>query len=67
MIGQEGELFVGGVGIFAAYLGYDNSTMKAIIDIDGDLYYRTGDLVRMDNKSLLPPLSRKKRSSSQTT
>ncbi|CAF1215321.1 unnamed protein product [Adineta steineri] len=52
-VNQEGELFVGGVGVFAGYLDRDDLTAKALIEIDGDLFYRTGDLVRMDNSGLL--------------
>jgi aryl carrier-like protein len=48
-IDQEGELFVGGVGVFAGYLGRDDLTEKALITIDDELFYRTGDLVRMDS------------------
>ncbi|CAF0842678.1 unnamed protein product [Adineta steineri] len=52
-IDQEGELFMGGVGVFAGYLGRDDLTVKALVEIDGELFYRTGDLVRMDNNGLL--------------
>jgi len=50
---QEGELYVGGVGVFAGYLGRDDLTKKALIEIDGEIFYRTGDLVRMDHNGLL--------------
>ncbi|CAF1589608.1 unnamed protein product, partial [Adineta steineri] len=53
VINQEGELFVGGVGVFAGYLGRDDLTAKALVEIDGQLFYRTGDLVTMDNNGLL--------------
>ena len=33
VINQEGELFVGGVGVFAGYLGRDDLTAKALIDM----------------------------------
>jgi acyl-coenzyme A synthetase/AMP-(fatty) acid ligase len=33
-IGQEGELFVAGVGLFAAYLGSDDLTSKVMIEIN---------------------------------
>ncbi|CAF4341738.1 unnamed protein product, partial [Adineta steineri] len=56
---QQGELFVGGAGVFAGYLGRDDLTAKALIDIDGELFYRTGDLVRMDNNGLLHYQGRK--------
>ncbi|CAF4020601.1 unnamed protein product, partial [Adineta steineri] len=58
-IDQEGELFVGGVGVFAGYLGRDDLTAKALIEIDGQLFYRTGDLVRIDNNGLLHYQGRK--------
>ena len=31
-INQEGELFVGGVGVFAGYLGRDDLTAKVLVD-----------------------------------
>ncbi|CAF4017821.1 unnamed protein product, partial [Adineta steineri] len=52
-LNQEGELLIGGVGVFAGYLGRDDLTAKALAEIDGELFYRTGDLVRMDNNGLL--------------
>ncbi len=59
IISQEGELFVGGVGVFAGYLGRDDLTEKALTEINGEIFYRTGDLVRMDNNGLLHYLGRK--------
>jgi aryl carrier-like protein len=56
---HEGELLVEGVGIFAGYLGRDDLTANALIDIDGKIFYRTGDLVRMDSNGLLHYVSRK--------
>ncbi|CAF4178821.1 unnamed protein product, partial [Adineta steineri] len=56
---EEGELFLGGVGVFAGYLGRDDLTAKALLEIDGQLFYRTGDLVRMDNNGLLHYQGRK--------
>ncbi|CAF4264562.1 unnamed protein product, partial [Adineta steineri] len=58
-IDQEGELFVGGVGVFAGYLGCDDLTAKALVKIDGQLFYRTGDLVTVDNNDLLHYQGRK--------
>jgi aryl carrier-like protein len=58
-IDQEGELYVGGVGVFAGYLERNDLTAKALIEIDGEIFYRTGDLVRMDNSGLLHYLGRK--------
>jgi aryl carrier-like protein len=59
MIDRDGELFIGGVGVFAGYLGCDDLTNKALIDIGGELFYRTGDLVRMNDKGLLHYVGRK--------
>ncbi|CAF4139461.1 unnamed protein product, partial [Adineta steineri] len=58
-IGEEDELFIGGEGVFAGYLGRDDLTAKALIEIDGQLFYRTGDLVRMDYNGLLHYQGRK--------
>jgi hypothetical protein len=59
MMNQEGELFVGGVGVFAGYFGRDDLTAKALTEIDGEIFYRTGDLVRMGNNGVLHYLGRK--------
>ncbi|CAF4213376.1 unnamed protein product, partial [Adineta steineri] len=56
---EGGELLVGGLGVYAGYLGRDDLTAKALIEIDGQLFYRTGDLVRMDNNGLLHYQGRK--------
>ncbi|CAF3980841.1 unnamed protein product, partial [Adineta steineri] len=58
-IDQEGELLVGGMGVFAGYLGRDDLTARALVKIDGQLFYRTGDLVRIDNTGLIHYVSRK--------
>ncbi|CAF4217868.1 unnamed protein product, partial [Adineta steineri] len=58
-IGQEGEILVRGVGIFAGYLGRDDLTAKALLEIDGELFYRTGDLVIIDHNGLLHYQGRK--------
>ncbi|CAF3902306.1 unnamed protein product, partial [Adineta steineri] len=58
-IREEGELFIGGVGVFAGYLGRDDLTAKALVEIDGQLFYQTGDLVRMDGNGLLHYQGRK--------
>ncbi|CAF4123461.1 unnamed protein product, partial [Adineta steineri] len=55
----EGELCVGGAGVFAGYLGCDSLTAKALVEIDGQLFYRTGDLVTIDNNGLLHYQGRK--------
>ncbi len=53
IIGQEGELVVGGVGVFAGYFGRNDLTNQVLIKINDQIFYRTGDLVRMDNDGLL--------------
>lgn len=57
-IGQEGQLFVGGVGVFAGYLEQDDLTAKVLVDVNGEIFYRAGDLVRMDNDGRLQYLGR---------
>ncbi|CAF4447973.1 unnamed protein product, partial [Rotaria sp. Silwood2] len=57
--GQEGELFVGGVGVFAGYLGRNELTEKALVDIDGEQFYGTGDLVHFDSHGVLYYVGRK--------
>ena len=59
IVDQEVELLVGGVGVFSGYLGRDDLTMKALIEINGESFYRTGDLVTMDNNGLLHYQGRK--------
>ena len=58
-ISQDGELYVGGVGVFAGYLGRDDLTEKVLVEIDGVMFYRTGDLVHLDNDGLLHYVGRK--------
>jgi hypothetical protein len=53
VVDQEGELLIGGVGVFPGYLGRDDLTEKALVNINNELFYRTGDLVRMDHNGLL--------------
>ncbi|CAF0911476.1 unnamed protein product [Adineta steineri] len=59
IVGKEGEILVRGIGIFAGYLGRDDLTARALVEIDGELFYRTGDLVTMDNNGLLRYQGRK--------
>nr|ACD54728.1 non-ribosomal peptide synthetase, NRPS-like protein [Adineta vaga] len=56
---QVGELIIGGVGVFAGYLGRDDLTANALVNIDGKFFYRTGDLVRLNENGLLDYLGRK--------
>ncbi|CAF4254780.1 unnamed protein product, partial [Adineta steineri] len=58
-VSQEGELLVGGVGVFTGYLGRDDLTAKALVEIDGELFYRTGDLVTLDSNGLIHYQGRK--------
>ncbi|UJR22123.1 hypothetical protein I4U23_025187, partial [Adineta vaga] len=59
VVNQDGELYVGGVGVFAGYLGRDDLTSKALASINNLTYYRTGDLVRIDDNGLLHYIGRK--------
>jgi enterobactin synthetase component F len=59
VVNQEGELYIGGVGVFAGYLGRDDLTVTALTQINGIIFYRTGDLVRMDDNGVLHYQGRK--------
>ncbi|CAF1367762.1 unnamed protein product [Adineta steineri] len=59
IINQEGEMFIGGVGVFAGYLERDDLTERALVEIDGEIFDQTGDLVRMDHNGLLHFVGRK--------
>lgn len=59
IVGQDGQLIVGGVGVFAGYLKRDELTAKAIVQIDKEQFYRTGDLVRIGSDGLLHYRGRK--------
>jgi hypothetical protein len=59
VVDQEGELLIGGVGVFVGYLGRDDLTAKALVNINSELFYRTGDLVRMDHNGFLHYQGRK--------
>ncbi|CAF1641002.1 unnamed protein product, partial [Adineta ricciae] len=58
-ISQEGQLLVGGVGVFEGYLERDDLNAKMLLEINNELFYRTGDLVRMDKNGLLHYKGRK--------
>ncbi|CAF4064861.1 unnamed protein product, partial [Adineta steineri] len=53
IINQKGELFIGGVGVFASYLERDDLTERAVLEVDGEIFYRTGDIVRIMPSGLL--------------
>ncbi|CAF1342580.1 unnamed protein product [Rotaria sordida] len=59
VISQEGALYVGGVSVFAGYLGRNDLTTKSLVEVDDEIFYRTGDLVRMDSNGLLHYRGRK--------
>ncbi|CAF1519945.1 unnamed protein product [Adineta steineri] len=58
-IGQEGELVVGGVGVFAGYRGRDDLTAQVMININEQIFYKTGDLVKMDSNGLIHYVGRR--------
>ncbi|MFF2142320.1 amino acid adenylation domain-containing protein [Kitasatospora sp. NPDC058190] len=45
-IGSSGELWIGGDGVAAGYLGRPDLTAERFVEHDGQRYYRTGDRVR---------------------
>ncbi|UJR06584.1 hypothetical protein I4U23_010868 [Adineta vaga] len=53
LLGEDGELYIGGTAIFSGYYRRDDLTKHVIIYINDELFYRTGDLVKFDNKGLL--------------
>jgi aryl carrier-like protein len=59
VISQEGELFIGGAGVFGGYLARDDLTKKALMTIDDVVYYRSGDLVRIDHNGFIHYIGRK--------
>ncbi|CAF1373390.1 unnamed protein product, partial [Didymodactylos carnosus] len=54
-IGQIGEIYIGGVGVFAGYYNRDDLTEETLIDIPGvhGKCYRTGDLGRFNENGAL--------------
>lgn len=56
---QIGELYMGGIGVFAGYLGRDDLTSRSRLNMDDEFIYKTGDLVRIDDKGLLHFIGRK--------
>ncbi|CAF4908301.1 unnamed protein product, partial [Rotaria sp. Silwood1] len=56
---QEGELYVGGAGVFAGYLERDDLTARGLLIINDEPFYRTGDLVYIDTNGLLHYRGRK--------
>ncbi|CAF1453706.1 unnamed protein product [Adineta ricciae] len=58
-INRDGELYVGGIGVFAGYLRHRELTGKAQLSINGQIFYRTGDLATVDNNGLLHYRGRK--------
>ena len=53
--GQEGELWIGGIGVARGYRGQPELTNSRFMTLghDGQRYYRTGDLVRQDSDGVL--------------
>ncbi|CAF4903355.1 unnamed protein product, partial [Rotaria sp. Silwood1] len=43
-LGETGQLYVGGAGVFAGYLGRDDLTSQVLLSVDGNIFYKTGDL-----------------------
>ncbi|MBP9680808.1 MAG: non-ribosomal peptide synthetase [Bacteriovorax sp.] len=47
-ISDNGELLIGGTGVFSEYLGLIDLTLEKMIKINGEYYYQTGDLVHVE-------------------
>ena len=56
--GTVGELWVGGRGVTAGYLGRDELTAERFREADGETWYTTGDLVRWTPDGTLDYLGR---------
>lgn len=59
--GEVGELLVGGEQIMSGYVGDEEATKKAIVELDGVKWVRTGDYFRQDEQGRLFFMGRKKR------
>lgn len=60
--GEEGELYIGGIGLAKGYINKPELTQKAFIDTPnklGERIYRTGDIVRKTDNGELITLGRK--------
>ncbi|KAJ5898545.1 AMP-dependent synthetase/ligase [Penicillium tannophilum] len=44
---EEGEIYVGGVGLAVGYYDNEEATCKAFVTHDGERFYKTGDLARL--------------------
>ncbi|CAF1333405.1 unnamed protein product [Adineta ricciae] len=49
--GEQGEIVVGGVGVFGGYYGREELSKEVMMEVEGDLCYKTGDYGRMEVKS----------------
>ena len=59
--GDKGELVVAGPQLFRGYLGRDDETDRAHIQIDGKRYFRTGDIGHADEDGYYFITDRRKR------
>ncbi|CAF1069105.1 unnamed protein product [Adineta steineri] len=58
-VGHEGELLVGGVGVFVGYFERDDLAAKVLININEQIFYKTGDLVQMNDSGSIHYVGRK--------
>ncbi|CAF1213103.1 unnamed protein product, partial [Didymodactylos carnosus] len=57
-----GELFIGGVGVFAGYYGRQDLTEQVLVDLPSvinEKCYRSGDLVKLDEEGFIHIIGRK--------
>ena len=59
--GDVGEIFIGGAGVAAGYLGDEDLTAARFVLVDGERLYRTGDLGWFDQRRRLRFVGRKDR------
>ncbi|CAF1504008.1 unnamed protein product, partial [Adineta ricciae] len=49
--GEQGEIVVGGVGVFGGYYGREELSKEVMMEVEGDLCYKTGDYGRIEVKN----------------
>lgn len=60
-VGEVGELLICGDQLMSGYVGDEETTKKAMIELDGKVWVRTGDYFKSDDTGRLFFMGRKKR------
>ncbi|WP_051386364.1 non-ribosomal peptide synthetase [Actinokineospora inagensis] len=51
--GGQGEMYLGGLGVTAGYLGQPELTAKWFVEVDGEVLYKSGDYAEIDADGVL--------------